>query len=182
MHTERPEIRQQKRLGMKMIIATWAVIFILLGFLFKAILDNQFNPNQNIHTYTSIDGIKELQLTRNSYGHYVASGSINHHSVIFILDTGATDVAIPDKLASNLGLKKGHPMTYRTANGEITVYATQLREISLGEITLQNVRATINPHYSSDEILLGMSFLKHLEFTQRGDTLTLRQYPNSRND
>jgi aspartyl protease family protein len=41
---------------------------------------------------------------------------------------------------------------------------------------LQQVRASINPNMQGNEVLLGMSFLKHLEFTQRGDSLTLRQY------
>ena len=53
-----------------------------------------------------------------------------------------------------------------------------IRPGASGDISLQNVRATINPGYKSNQILLGMSFLKHLEFSQRGDTLTLRQYPD----
>ena len=67
-------------------------------------------------------------------------------------------------------------MIYQTANGRTLVFATRLNEVSIGGITLRNVRATINPGYKSDDILLGMSFLKHLEFTQRGDQLTIRQY------
>jgi aspartyl protease family protein len=93
-----------------------------------------------------------------------------------MLDTGASDVAIPEDIAREIGLKRGRAMIYQTANGPATVYATRLNEISLGDIHLKNIRATINPNYQSNDILLGMSFLKHLEFTQRGDQLTLRQY------
>ena len=49
--------------------------------------------------------------------------------------------------------------------------------MQLGELSVDNVRANINPGMRGNEILLGMSFLKQLEFTQRGDTLTIRQYP-----
>lgn len=160
-----------------MIIAMWLVLFAVLAYLFNGILEDQHNPNQKIQTFSRSDGVKELNLLRNHYGHYVANGSINNHTVTFMLDTGASDVAIPETIATDIGLRKGRPLTYQTANGKITVYATILDEIALGDIRLHQVRATINPNVQGDEILLGMSFLKHIEFTQRGDTLTLRQYP-----
>ena len=179
MNTEDPNISEQKRLGGRMIFAMWAALFALLALIFSSILDKQYNPNQNINTITTHDGANELVLLRNRFGHYVASGSINQHDVVFMLDTGASDVSIPEKIADKIGLTKGRSMIYQTANGKIRVFATRLDEISIGNITLKNVRATINPHFQSDDILLGMSFLKHLEFTQRGNQLTIRQYPDS---
>ena len=173
------EIDEQKGMGGKMILAMWLSLLVLLGVIFNHILDQQHNPNQNIQSYSGVDGSRELVLKRNRFGHYVASGAINGHDVVFMLDTGASDVSIPEAIARDIGLKKGRPMVYQTANGRITVYATQLDDVALGDIRLHDVRATINPHYASDDILLGMSFLKHLEFTQRGDTLTLRQYPDN---
>ena len=162
-----------------MIIAMWLVLFAILAYLFNGMLEERHNPNQQIKTISHTDGIRELKLLRNHYGHYVASGSINNHEVTFMLDTGASDVAIPEAIANDIGLRKGHPLTYQTANGKITVYATLLDEIALGDIRLHQVRATINPNVQGEEILLGMSFLKHIEFTQRGNTLTLKQYPEN---
>jgi len=49
--------------------------------------------------------------------------------------------------------------------------------VSVGGVSVDNVSATIAPGLRGNEILLGMSFLKHIEFTQRGDMLILRQYP-----
>ena len=57
----------------------------------------------------------------------------------------------------------------------ITTYSTRLDEVRLGNIELNNVRADINPHMRSDDVLLGMSFLRKLEFTQRDRELTIRQ-------
>jgi aspartyl protease family protein len=50
-----------------------------------------------------------------------------------------------------------------------------LDSVSVGDIELRGVRAGITPGLKTDEVLLGMSFLKHIEFTQRGDMLILRQ-------
>jgi aspartyl protease family protein len=96
--------------------------------------------------------------------------------VRFILDTGATGVAVPDAVAQRLGLQRGRAFRTQTANGTGTSYAARLDSVSVGGIELQDVPAGITPGLQVDQVLLGMSFLKHIEFTQRGDTLTLRQY------
>jgi aspartyl protease family protein len=102
-------------------------------------------------------------------------GAINDHEVIFLLDTGATQVAIPQAIAKALGLRLGSTHHINTANGTAISYDTMLDSISVGDIELMNVPASVAPGYRSDAILLGMSFLKHIEFTQRGDTLILHQ-------
>jgi len=169
--------QEQKKIGAVMFALMWVGIFIILWIFFSDILDKQKNPNQSANTQTLSGNIKELVLKRNRMGHYVANGSINAQPVTFMLDTGATDVSIPESIAQKLQLKAGASAIYQTANGRVLVKMTTLDSISLGEIKLHNIRATINPGYKSNEILLGMSFLKHLEFSQRGNILTLRQYP-----
>jgi len=169
--------QEQKKIGTMMIAFMWLVIFGLLGVFFSDQLDKQNNPNQSLNTNVSTDGIKTLVLQRNRYGHYISNGSINHIPVVFMLDTGATDVSIPEEIALKLKLEQGPSAIYQTANGPVKVSLTRLAHVSLGDISLSDVRATINPGFQGDEILLGMSFLKHLEFTQRGDQLTLKQYP-----
>jgi len=114
-------------------------------------------------------------LQRNRYGHYVADGEINQQPVVFLLDTGAGGISVPEGLAREIGLKRGSALRYQTANGMITVYATTLAQVDLGGIILRQVRASINPNMQGNEVLLGMSFLKHFEITQKGKTLTIRQ-------
>lgn len=118
-----------------------------------------------------------MVLERNRQGHYVVSGTINHIAVTFLLDTGATDVAIPAAVATAAGLEPGLAGRASTANGLVTVYATRIAELQIGNIILNNIDASITPSMSGNTILLGMSALREIEFTQRGTTLTLRQLP-----
>lgn len=151
--------------------------FMALGVLFFGDqLESQYNPNRQVETLQS-SGVTEVHLQRNRLGHYVTAGTINDRDVTFLLDTGATGVAIPVSIAKQIGLKRGRPIATRTANGTATSFLTQLDEVSVGGITVRDVGATIAPGLRGNEILLGMSFLKNIEFTQRGDTLILRQYP-----
>lgn len=165
-----------QRLGKGMITVTWLVVLGLLTWFFNQWLDSAHNPNQQAQSQLSTEGVREVMLVRNRSGHYVASGTINGVSVEFLLDTGATDVSIPETLARRLQLTRGSPMPAFTANGTITTYATRLDTIELGGIELRDIRASINPFMQGEDVLLGMSFLKHLEFTQRGNTLTLKEY------
>lgn len=160
-----------------MLIGGWILGLLLLAYLFNGLLEHQRNPNRSLSTVTSESGIHEVVLQRNRDGHYLANGKINNQVVEFMLDTGASDVSVPETVARRLGLQRGAPRVYSTANGTITAYQTLLPTLSLGDIVLYDVRASINPYMDDDTILLGMSFLKHLEFTQRGDTLIIRQYP-----
>jgi aspartyl protease family protein len=177
MSDEKPLEHNPTQLGRGMLIGGWLLGLALLAFLFNGLLEHQRNPNRSLDTLTTESGVREVILQRNRSGHYLASGNINGQAVEFLLDTGASDVSVPEKLARRLGLKRGAPLYYSTANGTITAYHTRLASLSLGGIELHDVRASINPHMRDETVLLGMSFLKHLEFTQRGDTLIIRQYP-----
>ncbi len=168
------ESTEHKRLGHKFIIAMWIAVMIMVFFLFNDLLETDYNPNQQVRSQTT-DQQNVVILKRNRYGHYVTQGKINNHSVTFLLDTGASDISIPDKIAKQLKLKYGQERRYQTANGIIVGNLTTLKSVSIGNIKLHNVRASINPNMNDDEILLGMTFLKFIEFTQRGDTLILRQ-------
>ena len=158
-----------------MVIAAWILLLVLLTLFFNDRLDRQKNPNQQLAT-TMTDGIPEVRLQRNRFGHYVATGTINGHPVEFMLDTGASDVSIPKGVADRLGLQRGQTMNYHTANGTITAWQTLANEIQLGPLRLGPVRASINPHDQVNAVLLGKSFLKLLDFKQQGNKLTLK-YP-----
>nr|VFJ86243.1 MAG: aspartyl protease family protein [Candidatus Kentron sp. LFY]VFK13066.1 MAG: aspartyl protease family protein [Candidatus Kentron sp. LFY] len=165
----------QRRIGMGMIAGAWIVLLGLLTMYFNDWLYDQENPNQQPLGISMGNGIREVPLARNRQGHYMATGTINGRTARFLLDTGATTVSVPADLARSLRLPIGLAATAWTANGPITTYDTRLDEVRIGNILLRNVRANINPRMRSGEVLLGMSFLKRIEFAQQGDTLTLRQ-------
>jgi aspartyl protease family protein len=168
---------EHKKMGTWMYVLAWLVLGGLLVFYFQDVLDQQHNPNQQTLTSTSEAGVREVSLQRNRHGHYVTSGKINGQEVVFMLDTGATGVAIPARVADRLKIKRGQAYRTQTANGTATAYAARLDRVSVGDIELTNIAAGISPGLQTEEVLLGMSFLKHIEFTQRGNTLLLRQYP-----
>ncbi len=162
-----------------MLVFSFVLIIGGLSYFFEGQLQRQVNPNQNPKMMELSSGVKEVVLLQNQQGHYVASGTINDVPVLFLLDTGATDVAIPESLALAAGLPRGNPSRASTANGTVTVYSTRVAELTIGNIVLNGVNASITPSLGGDTILLGMSALRQIEFSQRGDELTLRHYPES---
>lgn len=164
-------------MGRVMQVLAWLSLMLLLTLYFSDVLERQRNPNRDVDGAVLADGVREVKLQRNRQGHYVSSGTINGKPVVFLLDTGATGVAVPGPLADRLSLPRGREVRVNTANGIARSYETRLREVSLGPIRLEDVEATVTPGLRMQEVLLGMSFLKYIEFTQRGRTLTLRQYP-----
>lgn len=169
--------KNNSSLARGMLVLAFIIVLGMLSLFFNNILDKQRNPNQQVLNATSSEGLPEVVLQRNRQGHYIATGLINGHEVVFMLDTGATDVSIPADIAKVINLKPGREVMANTANGTITVRKTRLNQVELGAIALSDIKATINPYMDADdEILLGMSFLKKLELIQRGDTLLLRQY------
>lgn len=152
----------------------WVVFLVFLVVIFNKLLSDRVNPNQNLVT-TNLGYAREVVLQRNPQGHYVATGSINQRPVTFLLDTGATDIAVPEGLAAELGLRRGPAVKVRTANGNAIAYRTRLDSVGLGDMQRQGVRATILSSMAGDQVLLGMSYLKHYELIQRGNNLTVRE-------
>ncbi len=161
-------------MGQGMMVAAFLIALGLLTMFFSGVEEEQRNPNRSPDSIQNLRSI-EVVLERNRQGHYLVVGEINGRDAEFLLDTGATDVVIPEAFAASLGLSKGRAGRAMTANGAVTVYDTRIRELKIGKIRLENVNASINPGMRNQEILLGMSALKQIEFIQRGSQLTLRQ-------
>jgi aspartyl protease family protein len=162
-----------KKLGMMFTLGGWILGFLLLALGFSKILGHQANPNQSVASSESSKS-KQITLTRNHQGHYVFDGEINQKPVTFLVDTGATITSIPAHLQDRLKLNAGAAFLVSTANGSATAYQTRLNELKIGNIVLNNVKASLNPGLS--DILLGMNVLKNMELIQRGNELIIRQY------
>ena len=146
---------------------------LVLG-LFYLYFENSLQARTNPNRELQIAPGSELVLKRSRDGHYVFPGTINGQPVTFLLDTGATLVSVPAHLGGELGLKAGAPQQAMTANGTVTTRSTRVDALAFGPFEIRGVPASLNPGMGDNQVLLGMSVLKHLEFTQRGDTLILR--------
>jgi aspartyl protease family protein len=166
-----------KRAGRVLMVLAWCAALFLATRFFGQWEERQQNPNVVVSSELG-DGFVEVKLIGNGQGHFVASGHINGQPVNFMLDTGATDVAIPTQLAQRLKLEQGFGVTLSTANGRTEGYRTRVDRLQLGDIVLRDVRAIVVPGLDGDQVLLGMSALNKLEFTQRGGTMLLRQTTN----
>ncbi len=164
-----------KKLGMMFSAGAWILGLLLLVLVFSKIIHQQNNPNRSISTLQTSE-FQQVVIKRNRRGHYVFIGEINRHKVNFLVDTGATITAIPGALQKPLGLKSGPATPVSTANGSTTAYLTRLGQLSIGDIELYDVSASIIPGMEVEEVLLGMNVLKHFELVQRGDELIIRQY------
>jgi aspartyl protease family protein len=163
-------------MGRTMLLITWALIFAGLVIVFANWEGKQINPNQQVVGRVDQDGVREITLAGNRYHHYIATGDINGEPVVFLVDTGATDVSVPESLAEKLGLRKGMKGYAQTANGTVGIYATTIDKLTLGNLEFYDVPASINPGMKDMEVLLGMSALRHVELIQKDNKLTLRQY------
>ncbi|NTV95061.1 MAG: TIGR02281 family clan AA aspartic protease [Thiobacillus sp.] len=157
------------RTGTVMIALGWMLLAGMIWWGF----DGYLNPNARLADVTVADG--EVVLKRGPDGHFRAPGRIDGQPVEFLVDTGATVVAVPEGLARRLHLKPGLAQRVQTANGEAMAYATRLDRVELAGAGADQVAADIVPGMAGDEALLGMSFLTRFEIAMNGDEMRIRK-------
>lgn len=114
----------------------------------------------------------------NSGGMYMTFGNINGRSTRFLVDTGASAVAMNTNQAKQLGIrydKFGTPAGVSTASGFEKAYRVRLKSVTVGNITEKNVEALVIDGNHPGPILLGMSFLGRLDIENSGNAMTLLQ-------
>ena len=130
---------------------------------------------QHFETAAASGSRTSVTLPADSRGQFVADGQVNGTYLRFVLDTGATYVSIPASQARRLGIDLAHAQrgATMTANGPVPVYKVSLDSVTVGDLTLYNVEATVHAMPGMDVGLLGMSFLNRTEMRREGDSLTL---------
>lgn len=119
------------------------------------------------------DGTR-IVLSAGSGGHFMATGAINGASTQFMVDTGATSVALGQAEAERLGVKyrQGFPGKAHTAGGEVTTHRIRLATVRVGDVTVHDVEAVVVPA-PMPYVLLGNSFLSRFQMTRQNDIMTL---------
>ncbi len=141
----------------------------LAGFMYY-LIDGIQNPNK-LHTLGSGN---EVVLKRGPDGHYRAEALINGKKVLVLVDTGATGVAISQRIADKLGLKSIRAITTNTANGNSVGYLVRLKSVKLGGVEANHVSAMIAPGLDGD-VLLGMSYLGRMDVRLFKGEMTIKQ-------
>ena len=121
-----------------------------------------------------------VQLWPGADGMYTTTGTINGLPVTFLVDTGATKVAMNANMAKRLGIDYrvvGKPSMAATASGVIQSYDVVLQRVTVGEIELSGIEAGVIDGPHPQEVLLGMSFLERLDMSRKGKLLELHKRP-----
>ena len=119
-------------------------------------------------------GSSSVTLKADARGHFVADGQVNGGTVRFLVDTGATTIALPATDAKRLGIDylKGERGMVQTANGTAPAYRVKFDTVKLGDITLNAVEGVVLEG-GLQTALLGMSFLNRTEMKRDGETMVL---------
>ena len=120
--------------------------------------------------------VRSTALRADRQGHFMVQAVINNVPLPAMIDTGATSVAITWNQALQMGIdpRQGQRAVTQTANGPASVWMVTLARVQVGDIVLLNVPGTVSESIDRTPIvLIGMSFLRHVEMRRSGDTMTL---------
>jgi aspartyl protease family protein len=122
---------------------------------------------------------RSLSIPRDGRGHFQTEGRIDGQRIGFMVDTGASVVALNEKSAARFGFRPNrsdYTTTVSTANGTIKAARTRLAMVELGGIVVRDVDAMVLPDEALSENLLGLSFLSKLKrFEYANGRLVLEQ-------
>jgi len=119
-------------------------------------------------------GSGSVTLKADAQGHFIANAQVNGGAVRFMVDTGATLIALPAADARRLGIDylRGERGAVRTANGTAAAYKVKLDTVRIGDITMNGIDAVVLEGDLARP-LLGMSFLSRTEMKREGETMVL---------
>jgi aspartyl protease family protein len=115
---------------------------------------------------TAQAGSRSLSIPRDPRGHFLTDGRIDGQRIDFMVDTGASVIALNEKSAARFGLRPtpaDYKMTVSTANGTIKAAPTRLAMVEIGGLIVRDVDAMVLPDEALSENLLGLSFLSKLK-------------------
>jgi aspartyl protease family protein len=113
-----------------------------------------------------------VEVPRDAMGHFNVDGRVNGRSLQFVIDTGASLIALTADDAAQLGIhpaESEYTAVLRTANGTVRAAPTTLDMVEIGDIAVHDVRAVVMPDGALSENLLGMSFLSRLRHFDYAD-------------
>jgi aspartyl protease family protein len=124
-------------------------------------------------------GVRSLSIPSDPRGHFLTEGRIDGQRLDFMVDTGASLIALNETSAARFGLRPSrgdYNASVTTANGTIKAARTRLAMVDIGGLVVRNVDAMVLPDEALSENLLGLSFLSKLRrFEYSNGTMVLEQ-------
>lgn len=166
MNTRSPTTRH----GVWRMHAGIAIFWVaVLGLLYLG-MERYLQPSAAVVTSSG-----SLQIERHRDGHFYVDGSINGQPVRFMVDTGATYIAVTDALAERAGLHGGEPVQMRTANGTRMGRLVRTESVAVGPLQVRHLTVSVGYTGSNaEDALLGQNFLRQFDVLMRDDVLELR--------
>jgi len=153
--------------GLIPMLVFWCVVMGLL----YGLMTHYLKPKQ-----AQVLGNGDLVINRSHDGHFYTLGNINGHEVKFLIDTGASLVSVSEKFANKAALQGGTPTTFKTANGNHSGRVVEGVRVSIGNLSVTNVRVGVGLNLGADEnaALLGQSFLAKFDISMSKNQLILK--------
>jgi len=123
-------------------------------------------------------GSRKISLYKSHNGHYQAQVDVNGINIGFLVDTGASMVALRESDAAKIGIRPTqdkYTALVATANGRVRGAPIKLKRVELGSISVEDVEGLVLPDSALSSNLLGMSFLSQVNWSQKGGNLVLEQ-------
>jgi aspartyl protease family protein len=164
-------ISKSNRLAPLGIVAFWLLLMTALYFGFNHVM----KPTPQLITSTG-----DLVLTRERDGHFYADGTINGAKVRFLVDTGASLIAVSEPFAKSVGLTSGEPTTFQTANGSRPGYVAPNADVAVGSLRVSSLRVGVGLVMDGNStevptVLLGQNFLSKFDVAIGKDAMVLRK-------
>jgi aspartyl protease family protein len=164
-------------------VMLFSIVMLVLAGVAPRYLANVGQPATAMATTTeagsSANGnSRTITIRQSNNGHFQVEAVVDGRRMEFLVDTGATSIALRESDAARLGIHPAasdYTMRSSTANGIIRVAPVSLDRIEVGDITVRNVDAVIIPDQALSQNLLGMSFLSRVRWQQDNGRLVLDQ-------
>lgn len=119
-----------------------------------------------------------VTIRQSANGHFQTAAAVDGRSVDFMVDTGASMIALRERDAAKLGIfpvPADYTALVATANGKVKAARVQLKRVDVGNVSVRDVAALVLPDDALSQNLLGMTFLSRLNWEQKNGKLILEQ-------
>jgi aspartyl protease family protein len=161
-------------------IIVFAAIMVALAFIAPRFLP-QHAANATVATVEEpqpASNVRSVTLSRGQNGHFETDASIDGRRIGFLVDTGASVVALRERDAARIGIhpaQREYTMKVSTANGTIMAAPIELNRVEVGDLIVRNVSGLVLPDEALAQNLLGMSFLSRVHWQYQSGKLVLEQ-------